>query len=147
MQVNLTYFKRSGKYYSTGCYHDVENKGLSDIWQEVKNRRDAGLLPGLSSGDHSEFIVLIDVPDHPHNHPRLLVMRKYIGEVANGENWGRAHRIIVVEADNREEALKKIRELKNPDESIYQVSTPREGCELPQPVWDFFNGGEIYEDD
>jgi hypothetical protein len=72
MQVNLTYFKQSGKYYSCGHYHTTDSESLLDIWCEVENRRNDGVLPGLVNG-HSEFMVLIDVPDHPHNHPHLLV--------------------------------------------------------------------------
>jgi len=43
---------------------------------------------------------------------------------------------------NIRQAMKNA-ELKG-DEYIYQVCAPVEGCELPQPVYDFFNGFRIY---
>jgi len=30
------------------------------------------VLPGLHIG-HSEVIVSVDVPNHPHNHPKLII--------------------------------------------------------------------------
>jgi len=72
MLVKLTYFKPSGKYYSEVSYVSKKDS-LGDIWDEVKQRRTAKLLWGLVSG-HSEFHVLIDVPNHPHRHPRLILV-------------------------------------------------------------------------
>lgn len=72
-KVNLTYFKRTGKYYSDGFYtSDLDS--LNDIWMEVNKLVDSGSLPGLvKEKGRSEFIVSIDVPDHPNNHPRLII--------------------------------------------------------------------------
>lgn len=72
MIVKLTYFKPSGKYYSNGCYttHKVE---LYDIWNEVENMQVRKELPGLSPG-HSDFIISVDVPEHPHRHPHLILI-------------------------------------------------------------------------
>jgi len=68
--VNLTYFKNSGKYYSEGSY-ESRFEQLWEIFMEVSNMLDMSKLPGLAPG-HSYFIVLIDVPNHPHNHPHLV---------------------------------------------------------------------------
>ena len=70
--VNLTYFKKSGKYYSGGRY----KTGLDElhlIFQEVRNFQELGLLPDLVTGA-TEFHVLVDVPLHPHNHPYLCIL-------------------------------------------------------------------------
>ncbi len=69
--VKLTYFKSGGKYYSSGEYQ-TKKKDLDDIWDEVRHMRSIRHLPGLAEGC-SEFIVLIEVPDHPHKHPHLII--------------------------------------------------------------------------
>ena len=69
--VKLSYFKTRGKWYSDGEYQSKHTE-LFDIWDEVRGMRDKRHLPGLMEGC-SEFIVLIDVPDHPHNHPHLII--------------------------------------------------------------------------
>lgn len=71
MKVKLTYFKESGKYYSDGEY-DTKIKNLFDIWDEVRQMLDSGIRPGLCDGAN-EFIVSVDVPDHEHNHPKLII--------------------------------------------------------------------------
>lgn len=84
MLVKLTYFKPNGKYYSEGEYETkveptdlVHPKGtrgpaLFLIWEEVAQLKERQLLPDLRAG-HSDFTVLIDVPDHPHRHLHLLL--------------------------------------------------------------------------
>lgn len=72
-RVFLTYFKRSGKYYSNGEYFS-DKTSLLDIWAEVEKMRDVGQLPGLTErpeGDY-EFMVLIEAKKHPMAHPRIL---------------------------------------------------------------------------
>ena len=72
MLVKLTYFKPSGKYYSEGSY--TTNRGqLFDIWDEVKKMQEELDLPGLVPG-HSEFIISVDVPNHPYRHPHLILV-------------------------------------------------------------------------
>jgi len=72
MLVKLTYFKLSGKYYSEASY--VSGKDyLFEIWDEVKQRRLAGSLWGLTTG-HSPFHILVNVPGHPHEHPHLILV-------------------------------------------------------------------------
>lgn len=72
MLVKLTYFKPSGKYYSEGSY-TTNNVGLYDIWSEVRTMQIEKDLPGLTSG-HSDFIISVDVPDHPCRHPHLILI-------------------------------------------------------------------------
>lgn len=70
-KVGLTYFKPSGKYYS-GAFYVSEETMLWKIWEEVGDMLTSGSLPGLVKGA-TDFIVLIEVPSHPHNHPHLLI--------------------------------------------------------------------------
>lgn len=78
MKVELTYFKPNGKYYSSGSYETklpgigTENvPGMWQIWDEVLGFWTGKCLPDLIIG-HSPFIVLVNVPSHPHNHPHLI---------------------------------------------------------------------------
>ena len=70
MKVELTYFKWSGKFYTTGEY-ETKIVSLFDIWSEVQRMWDKGELPGLTHGTGAS-ITLVEVPEHPHNHPYLL---------------------------------------------------------------------------
>lgn len=71
MKVKLTYFKETGKYYSEGEYETLKEH-MFEIFREVRGRKIQGCLPGLIQGTN-EFIVLIEVPDHPHDHPHLIL--------------------------------------------------------------------------
>lgn len=71
MKVNLTYYKQTGKYYTEGSY-ETGKVCLFEIFNEVRQKVQDRILPGLVEGC-SEFIVGIDVPNHPHNHPRLII--------------------------------------------------------------------------
>lgn len=70
-EVTLTYFKRSGKYYSEGKYTS-QKVSLYEIWEEIRDKLHHGDRPGLVDGKN-EFYVTVDVPEHPHNHPHLIV--------------------------------------------------------------------------
>lgn len=72
MLVKLTYFKPGGKYYSSGEYN-TEVVALFEVWEEVRRFRRRGKLPGLIEGGGKDFIILVDAPEHQHNHPRLIV--------------------------------------------------------------------------
>jgi hypothetical protein len=76
-KVELTYFKKSGKYYTEGEYYADDDQTLNQVWDDVKEMRAGGRLPGLSlrdaEGGHDEFIVLVNAPGHAHNHPKLLL--------------------------------------------------------------------------
>lgn len=69
-QVELTYFKDTGKYYATGSY-TTHRDDLGDVWEEVRLMLFNGNRPGLVDGSDG-FHVLVEVPGHPHAHPRLL---------------------------------------------------------------------------
>ena len=71
--VNLTYFKQSGKVYSDGNYKSFK-VNMFEIFEEVQQFVEQGRLPGLAA-KCSEFVVLIDVPEHPHSHPALCNVR------------------------------------------------------------------------
>lgn len=70
VNVKLTYFKEGGKYYSSGSYIS-KRFALFEIWDEVKEMLREGKLPDLAEGT-KEFTVLVEAPDHPHNHPHLI---------------------------------------------------------------------------
>lgn len=71
-KVILTYFKRTGKYYSSGDYITYRDL-LQDIWEEVMLMQKSHRLPGLILGSSQDFIVLVNVPDHEYDHPILLL--------------------------------------------------------------------------
>lgn len=71
MTVLLNYFRPSGKWYSEGEY-TTEQKDLWMIWAEVEGMLVAGRLPGLVDGA-KQYIVSVDVPEHPHRHPNLII--------------------------------------------------------------------------
>ncbi len=72
-RVKLTYFKQSGKYYSDGEYWSGK-LALYEIWEEVNEMLSSGKRPGLVNGKN-EFYVTVDVPEHPHRHPHLIIPR------------------------------------------------------------------------
>jgi hypothetical protein len=71
-KVELTYFKQSGKYYSEGELEVDARLYMHHIFDEVRRLLKARTLPGLVEG-HSNYIVLVDVPGHVHNHPILII--------------------------------------------------------------------------
>jgi len=71
MKVNLTYYKPSGKYYSEGSY-ETNQKHLFEIWDEVRAMGRLGQLPGITT-DRNYFTISVDVPEHEHNHPHLVI--------------------------------------------------------------------------
>lgn len=71
MLVKLDYFKPSGKWYADGSYR-TRREDLGDIWREVEDLQRAGKLPGLCAGS-SGWIISVQVPDHPHDHPHLVM--------------------------------------------------------------------------
>ena len=73
MIIKLTYFKQSGKYYTAEDMYILEkDTPLYEIWAKVEQLKIDKKLPGLMEG-HSDFIVLVDAPEHPHNHPHLIL--------------------------------------------------------------------------
>lgn len=72
MEVKLTYFKHRGKYYAEGVLDLPNSMDLQAIWDEVGRLNREGGLPGLVETS-TNWIISVDVPDHPHNHPRLVM--------------------------------------------------------------------------
>lgn len=71
--VKLTYFKQRGKFYEEGEFRVHKSVSLLQVWDDVIERRDSGNLPGLVEGAGKEFIILVNVPGHEHDHPRLIM--------------------------------------------------------------------------
>ena len=67
--VKLTYFKSNGKYYSEGEYME-DYILLYEIWENVEKMEKH---PGLSG--RWKGMILIDVPEHVHNHPHVLLAK------------------------------------------------------------------------
>jgi hypothetical protein len=68
--IKLTYFKRSGKYYSDGSYYS-EKEYMCEIFDEVADMNAHFLLPGLNSGDWYG-IIHIHSDTHPNAYPGLI---------------------------------------------------------------------------
>lgn len=68
MEVKLTYFKESGKYYTEGNYI-TQKKEIFEIHDEVREMKAKRSLPGITG---NELTVHVDIPGHPDNHPRLI---------------------------------------------------------------------------
>ena len=68
--IKLTYFKPSGKYYTSESI-TTPLATLPISWSQVRQWHNDGQLPGLT-GASQGWTVLIEVPTHPHNHPRLI---------------------------------------------------------------------------
>lgn len=68
MKVELTYFKKSGKYYTDGSYI-TQKKEVFEIHDEVREMKKNKELPGIIG---NEFTVHIDIPEHQDNVPRLI---------------------------------------------------------------------------
>jgi hypothetical protein len=72
VKVKLIYFKRSGKYYTSGEY-ETQREHMFQIYEEVGEFRQQGFLPGLvNRSEGHTFVVLVEVPDHPNNVPQLI---------------------------------------------------------------------------
>lgn len=73
-RVKLTYFRPSGKYYSI-AYYTTSKWVLQEIFEEVRELRRQGNLPGLVDFAR-EFHILVRVRKHPHNHPALILLEE-----------------------------------------------------------------------
>jgi len=70
-EVELWYFKDSGKFYSEGKYI-TDKEYLHEIFEEIKLMLFNGNRPGLVHGSDG-FHVLVRVPTHPNNYPKLFI--------------------------------------------------------------------------
>ena len=71
LNVMLTYFKPSGKFYGEGEMTMPGSMPLHELWSIIDGKISAQQLPGLKEG-HSEYMVYVDVPGHPHRCPHIL---------------------------------------------------------------------------
>lgn len=72
-RVQLTYFKDSGKYYSSGEYYS-DFCGPNEFWdvlKEVQSKMRSKSLPGLIQG-HSEFHVHMILEGESHHPPHFF---------------------------------------------------------------------------
>lgn len=73
LTVKLTYFKKNGKFYDEAEFRAYADWPLYEIWNLVRKLREEGRLPGLVDGAGREFMILVNVPGHRHEHPHLIV--------------------------------------------------------------------------
>lgn len=71
--VRLTYFKKSGKFCDESTFEVLESTPLHTVWEQVREMRENGKLPGLIDGVGRELMVLVNVPGHQHEHPHIIV--------------------------------------------------------------------------
>ena len=75
MNVELTYFTNSGKYYTGGNYNTAPLE-MWEIFQEVQEKLEKEKLPGLADRDdelYHHFYVYVNTPLHPSNYPGLCI--------------------------------------------------------------------------
>jgi hypothetical protein len=74
MRIELTYFKNTGKYYTDSEYFSKTEDWI-DIMDEIKNLVSRGQCPGLidCAPGTNEFYVLVNIPDHKYNVPKLII--------------------------------------------------------------------------
>lgn len=71
MLVKLTYFKRSGKLYTSGTYLTA-CEHMFEIYREVALKRVRGELPDLAPHHQMNCTVLVEAPEHKYNVPQLI---------------------------------------------------------------------------
>ena len=72
--VKLRYFKASGKWYSSGNFNVPGHMELYQIWDKVRQMSYEGDLPGLGKSENPyTYLITVDVPNHPNEHPHLIV--------------------------------------------------------------------------
>lgn len=70
-KIQLTYFKKSGKFYSSGDF--VSDKlYMFDVFDEVKLMKDQNKLPDLQSGSW-DGPILVNSETHPNAYPGLIL--------------------------------------------------------------------------
>ena len=68
IRVDLTYFKESGKYYTSGYYME-DYIPLFAIWDRVAEMRQHPNLSGKWDG-----LILVECKEHIHAHPHIINM-------------------------------------------------------------------------
>lgn len=64
MIVGLTYFKKSGKFYSEAEYLSSKSDFYGSL-DEIRRLQEMGTLPGLVGGAN-EFHILVEIDGLPH---------------------------------------------------------------------------------
>jgi hypothetical protein len=72
LTVELTYFARGGQFYGRGEITFSHQIMITSVWDWVIKMRDQGNLPGIAEGAGTGLNILVNVPGHPHEHPRLI---------------------------------------------------------------------------
>ena len=71
--IKLTYFKPNGKFYDKGEFLASAHTPLFQIWENVRDMRSLGKLPGLIDGAGREYNIFVEAPGHPHDHPHIVM--------------------------------------------------------------------------
>jgi hypothetical protein len=74
LTVELEYYRPTGKWYANAEMKAHFSAPMYEIHEMVRHTMETGLLPGLMYG-HSEFMVRVNVPRHPHNFPHIIIPR------------------------------------------------------------------------
>ncbi len=65
IEVKITYFKESGKFYTSTEIGYPDNTGYYDIIDDIRKLSRRGALPGLVEGCN-EFDILVTIGEVPH---------------------------------------------------------------------------------
>lgn len=69
-KITVTYFKPSGKYYSTGEYI-TQKSHMYEVFDEFRAMLQRGERPGLVDG-HSGFTAILNCDEHPMGYPAMF---------------------------------------------------------------------------
>lgn len=78
-RVLLTYFKPTGKYYTSGKYNS-KKEHCFEIFEEVEELARDGVLPGLipAGKERYQYDILVNFgPDNDKGYPALIKPYKY----------------------------------------------------------------------
>jgi hypothetical protein len=75
MKAYITYFKHTGKYYTDVVINVPDDMEIYNIFKLIHKQLRDGTLPGLS-GNHNNYFVHINVPDHEYSYPAILLPLK-----------------------------------------------------------------------
>jgi len=70
-KIQLTYFKKYGKYYSSGEFLS-DKMYMFEIFDDVKLMKEQNKLPELQSGNW-DGPILVDSKTHPNAYPGLIL--------------------------------------------------------------------------
>lgn len=75
-RVQLVYFRPLGPKqgdFLAFAEIDLVEEGLHEIWEEIRELRRMGQLPGLRPNSGRDLFILVDVPGHPGRRLQLLI--------------------------------------------------------------------------